>query len=137
MTANRAYLAPWNPQRDDDYFTIGTQTGTIRTALADESADRSVSLVIIDQDDELLGQVRLNSIIRGAFRSASIGSWVSASHAVRGVATSAVADTLQFAFDELGLHRVRSWRWAGDRAGRRFAGTWCQDGSESPETRWK
>ena len=65
-----------------------------------------VPLAILDSDGAVAGSINLNSIIRGAFQSASVGYWVSESRAGRGLAAAAVADVTELAFGELGLHRL-------------------------------
>ncbi len=63
-------------------------------------------LAILDSGGAVAGSINLNSIIRGAFQSASVGYWVSEAHIGRGLASAAVADVTELAFGELGLHRL-------------------------------
>src|ERR1700733_15696707 len=63
-------------------------------------------LAILDAGGAVCGRINLNSVIRGAFQSASVGYWVSESRAGRGLASAAVADVADMAFGELGLHRL-------------------------------
>jgi ribosomal-protein-alanine N-acetyltransferase len=46
---------------------------------------------MITYDDELVGQLTVNNVVRGALRSAQIGYWVDEGHANRGITTTAVA----------------------------------------------
>jgi [ribosomal protein S5]-alanine N-acetyltransferase len=65
-------------------------------------------LVIVDRTGNLVGTLNIDSIIRGAFQSASIGYWVSEEHNGRGVASAAVAAAKRIASDQLGLHRLQA-----------------------------
>ena len=65
-------------------------------------------LAILDADGDVCGRINLNSIIRGAFQSASVGYWVSESRIGRGLATAAVADAIGMAFGEYRLHRLEA-----------------------------
>jgi ribosomal-protein-alanine N-acetyltransferase len=67
-----------------------------------------VPLGIVTDDGRLAGRISINSIIRGAFQSAAIGYWVSQSYNSRGLATAAVADAVEIAFQRLGLHRLQA-----------------------------
>ncbi|SDK53429.1 [SSU ribosomal protein S5P]-alanine acetyltransferase [Glycomyces sambucus] len=104
--ANREYLTPWEPARSDEQFTEEGVAGTLATAIADAQAGTGRSHVILD-GERIVGQMMLNSVIRGAFQSCSLGYWVAESEAGRGVATEAVRLAKAVAFGELGLHRVQ------------------------------
>jgi [ribosomal protein S5]-alanine N-acetyltransferase len=107
LQENRAFLAHWEPLRDDSYFSVEGQQAALGRALEGYARDSTVPLVILD-DGQVLGRITINGITRGAFQSASIGYWVSQSHNGRGLATAAVADVITIAFAELGLHRLQA-----------------------------
>jgi ribosomal-protein-alanine N-acetyltransferase len=54
----------------------------------------------------LRGELTLSSIQRGPFQSASIGYWIDEAMAGRGYVPEAVIVATQYAFEELGLHRI-------------------------------
>jgi ribosomal-protein-alanine N-acetyltransferase len=106
LSANRDYLAPWSPLQDEAYYTANGQREILSRQLAAYDRGAMLPLAILDSDGAVAGSINLNSIIRGAFQSASVGYWVSQSRAGRGLASAAVADVTELAFGELGLHRV-------------------------------
>jgi [ribosomal protein S5]-alanine N-acetyltransferase len=108
LRANREFLAPWEPIRRNDYFTVDGQQAVIRNALDDHEQGRSCPHVILDASGTVVGRITLNGIVRGALQSCSVGYWVSATHNGRGLATAAVRDIVSVAFDDLGLHRVQA-----------------------------
>ena len=108
VRVNRDFLAPWEPVRDDDYFTVDGQRSEIRSALAHHEQGASRPHVILDESGRVVGRITLNGIVRRAFQSCSVGYWLSAADNGRGLATAAVRDILCVAFDELGLHRVEA-----------------------------
>jgi ribosomal-protein-alanine N-acetyltransferase len=57
-------------------------------------------------DDVLVGQVTVSSISWGSARSASVGYWVDAAHAGRGITPLAVAMVIDHCFSAVGLHRI-------------------------------
>lgn len=108
VTVNRDYLAPWSPLQNDRYFTVDGQREILARDLAGHERGGMLPLVILDARRAVCGRINLNSIIRGAFQGASVGYWVSESHAGRGLATAAVADVIDIGFKELGLHRLEA-----------------------------
>ncbi|WP_436526919.1 GNAT family N-acetyltransferase [Actinoplanes sp. HUAS TT8] len=104
LAANREYLAPWDPIRDDSFYTADGQHKIVSDVLRGGGSLPHVILV----DGRLAGRVNLNNLVRGPFQSSSLGYWVSAGHAGRGVASFAVAEILRRAFTEYDLHRVEA-----------------------------
>ncbi|MBB2942129.1 ribosomal-protein-alanine N-acetyltransferase [Actinoplanes lutulentus] len=104
LTVNRAYLAPWDPIRDESYYTEAGQLKIISDTLR---AGNTYPYVIVE-DGKIVGRVNLNNVVRGPFLSASLGYWVGESTAGRGVATAAVTAAVKKAFTEHGLHRVEA-----------------------------
>lgn len=107
LRANREFLAPWDPIRTDDYFTVEGQRAVIETALETHERGGELPHLIVD-DDRILGRITLNTIVRGPFQSCSLGYWVGATDNGRGVASTAVSQIVRVAFDEMGLHRVEA-----------------------------
>jgi ribosomal-protein-alanine N-acetyltransferase len=107
LRANREFLAPWEPQRSDDYFTHEHQEAAVGDSLKQYEAGATVPHVILE-DDEIVGRITLSNIVRGPFQSANLGYWVAAAVNGRGVASAAVGAMIRLAFDELGLHRIEA-----------------------------
>ena len=99
LVANREFLAPFDPVRPDSYFTTRGQRSHIR--------QREHFFAILDHDD-IAGTIALSNVVHGAFRNANVGYWVDAARNGRGLATQAVGDAVEYAFGELGLHRLEA-----------------------------
>ncbi|MGH3302569.1 MAG: GNAT family N-acetyltransferase [Streptosporangiaceae bacterium] len=108
VRANRDFLAPWEPVRGDEQFTEAGQRVAIQAALDEHAHGRSLPCVMVDGDGAVVGRVNLNTIVRGASQSASLGYWLAEAAGGRGVATAAVRDITRLAFAELGLHRIQA-----------------------------
>jgi ribosomal-protein-alanine N-acetyltransferase len=108
VTANREFLAPWEPVRGEEYFTEAGQRVSIDASLAEHERGRGLPCVIVDSEGAVIGRVNLNTIVRGAAQSASLGYWLAQSAGGRGFATAAVRDIVRVAFSELGLHRIQA-----------------------------
>ena len=105
---NRDFLAPWDPARDDSWFTADVQRAIIRTARAEHEQGRCLPHVILDEAGRVAGRITLSGIVRGAFQSCSMGFWLDEAHGGRGLASAAVRHVIQVAFGELGLHRIQA-----------------------------
>lgn len=108
VSANRDFLAPWEPVRGEEYFTEAGQRVSIGASLAEHERGRGLPCVILDSDRTVVGRINLNTIVRGASQSASLGYWLAEAAGGRGIATAAVRDIVRIAFGELGLHRIQA-----------------------------
>ena len=107
LRENRAFLAPWQPRRPEHWFTDAGQLSVARRGLEDHAAGRSVPLVVLD-GGRVVGTMSLQSLIRGAFQSCSVGYWLAETAQGRGLATAALREAVALAFGELRLHRVQA-----------------------------
>lgn len=73
LQQNREFLAPWDPLREDSYFTVARQNALAETALEAHGAGSRVPLVILSPTGELAGFLNINGIVRGALESAVLG----------------------------------------------------------------
>ena len=104
---NRTFLAPWEPKRDDSFFTEDHQRRQLAQADVDRRSGQALPCVIL-ADDRVVGRININDIVRGAFDSAHLGYWVAEEMNGRGVATAAVAAAARLCFEDLGLHRIQA-----------------------------
>jgi [ribosomal protein S5]-alanine N-acetyltransferase len=105
---NRQFLAPWEPERPEWYFTLTGQQQVIQDNLTRQSLGVMHCQVILDETGAVVGRINLNTIVGGAFQSASLGYWLSEDAGGRGLATAAVTEVVEIAFTELGLHRLEA-----------------------------
>ena len=99
LTANRTFLAPYEPEWPGDFLTVEFQRARI---------EAQGSLYGIVDGGVLVGTIALSNIVHGAFRSANLGYWVAEASNGRGLATRAVGAILDVAFTRLELHRVEA-----------------------------
>jgi ribosomal-protein-alanine N-acetyltransferase len=65
-------------------------------------------LVCLRQSGEIAGVINLNDIIRGSFQSASLGYYAFVPFAGQGLMREGLQLMLQYAFQELQLHRIEA-----------------------------
>jgi len=108
LRRSRAFLAPWQPLRPDSFYTLEGQQESVAQALLQHEVGNSLPLVIIDHRAQVVGMITLQSIIRGAFQSCSVGYWLAENAQGQGLATQALREAVHLAFHDLRLHRVQA-----------------------------
>jgi ribosomal-protein-alanine N-acetyltransferase len=101
--ANREFLAPYEPVRPNDFYTVEGQRERIERQFAD-----GVHPFAILDDGAIAGAINVFHIVRESLQSCTIGYWIDRARNGRGLATGAVEDAVAYAFRELGLHRVEA-----------------------------
>jgi ribosomal-protein-alanine N-acetyltransferase len=104
---NRAFLEPWEPERDERFYTLEAQRELARAALRERHDGRALPFVVTLEGDAI-GGVNLTAIIRGVFDNAYLGYWIDGAHRGRGHTTEAVRQVVSQAFGAAGLHRVQA-----------------------------
>ena len=104
----RAQNAAWTKEWDS---TSPTQQAPVSFGQMVRQQDRQAARgellpFAVAVDGELVGQMHLFNIVRGALRSAGVGYWISERYAGRGITPFALATAIDHAFDAVGLHRV-------------------------------
>ncbi|NEA23634.1 GNAT family N-acetyltransferase [Actinomadura bangladeshensis] len=115
---NREYLRPWEPERDESYFTVDGQRDNLHDLIEAYAAGEMWPGAIM-VDGELAGRITLNNVLRGPLQSCFVGYWVARAHAGRGVATEALRQALDVAFGAMRLHRVEAFTRLDNHASQR------------------
>jgi ribosomal-protein-alanine N-acetyltransferase len=97
---NRTFLAPWEPKRDDSFFTEEHQRRLLVEALDNRQRGHALPCLIL-ADGCVVGRINIADIVRGAFESAHLGYWVAEEMNGRGIATAAVAAAVRLSFEDL------------------------------------
>lgn len=104
---NRAHLAPWEPLREPDYYTMAHCLRSILDGRIHASQDRGYPLIALDLDEQdILATFTFANPVRGAFQACHLGYGVAARMQGQGLMREVLQPGLAWAFDELGLHRV-------------------------------
>ncbi len=107
--SSRAFLEPWEPAWSENALHQATYRRRLRRQARESREDKGYSFFIFRRDDDaLLGGVTLSDLQRGIAMSCSLGYWIGAPHARRGLTTEALRALLPFAFETLELHRIEA-----------------------------
>lgn len=104
---NREHFAPWEPQREEAYFTEEACRRFIANGLEAARADRAYPFLVLDADqNEVLASITLTNVVRGIFQASHIGYGVAGAWQGKGLMHETLRAVLNMAFGTLGLHRV-------------------------------
>jgi len=103
LQQNRSWLRQWEATSPSG-LPVGVRQ-SIRNMLAHARSGQGLPF-LLEWRGELCGQLSVSGIAYGSLSSASIGYWVSESHAGRGITPTAVALVTDYCFTALGLHRI-------------------------------
>jgi ribosomal-protein-alanine N-acetyltransferase len=107
--ASRDFLSPWEPTWPADDLTRSAFRRRIKRYTEDQRGDLAYPFFIVHRTDEiLLGGLTLSNIRRGCAQAGSLGYWMGAPYAHRGLMTAAVSALIPFAFGTLRLHRIEA-----------------------------
>ncbi len=116
---SRDFLVPWEPTWPRDALTKASWRRRLRHYGEEWHDGTSYSFLLFrNRDDALLGGITLSNVRRGVAQTGTIGYWVGAPYARRGVMTEGVQVMLGFSFDDLGLHRIEAACLPGNAASR-------------------
>ena len=118
---SRDFLVPWEPVWPIDDLTRSAYRRRLRR-YAKEIRDEIAHPFFIFRanDDALMGSCILSNIRRGVAQAGTLGYWVGKRHARQGVMTEAVRAIINFAFDELALHRLEAACLPSNQASQRL-----------------
>jgi ribosomal-protein-alanine N-acetyltransferase len=106
---SRAHLTPWEPQWARDELARSNFRRRLRQYHREMRDDQGYAyLIFTDADAMLVGGLNISNVRRGVAQAASIGYWMGAPHAGRGLMTEAVRAAAAFAFGPLRLNRLEA-----------------------------
>jgi ribosomal-protein-alanine N-acetyltransferase len=107
--ANRDHTGPWDPARDESFYTAAGQRLELELDQRAWAAGTAFAFAVLatDERDRIIGRVALANVVRGPWQNATLGYWIDRAAAGRGHASRAVRLVLSYAFDHAGLHRVQ------------------------------
>ncbi|MCW3012867.1 MAG: family N-acetyltransferase [Solirubrobacterales bacterium] len=107
--SNREFMADYEADRADAFFTRAGQAREIALDTEAWAAGAGYAFAIVDRDaeDRLIGRIALSNVVRGPWQNATVGYWIDLAANGRNHATNALHLTCTFAFEHAGLHRVQ------------------------------
>jgi len=105
---NREYLSPFEPDRDDNFYTLPVQRRNLIEGYKQFVNGDSVNFGIYNRGNRFIGKIQISNIIMGVFKSAFVGYSIDEEEQGKGYMREALNLVSQYAFDEMGLHRLEA-----------------------------
>lgn len=106
---SRAFLTPWEPTWPADALARSAFLRRLRRQTLEWRDDEAYGFLVFDRAGEaLVGGIGLSNVRRGVAQTGTVGYWVGEAHARRGFTSEATRLVVDFAFHQLGLHRVEA-----------------------------
>jgi [ribosomal protein S5]-alanine N-acetyltransferase len=107
--ASRQFLEPWEPRWGDDDHLAASFRRRVAHYSKLVSTDQAYPFFIFDvTGSKLLGGITLSNLRRGVAQTATLGYWTGAAFAGHGVMTDALQTMMNFAANDLALHRLEA-----------------------------
>jgi ribosomal-protein-alanine N-acetyltransferase len=106
---SRSFLAPWEPTWGPTELEKASFRRRIRRYAQEIRGDTGYPFFVFRQiDHQLVGGLTLAFVRRGVTQTATLGYWMGAPYAGRGLMTEAARVAVRYAFDTLQLHRIEA-----------------------------
>lgn len=105
---SRAFLEPWEPVWPDDDLTRPSFRRRLQRYARDQQADLAYSFLVFDARGKIVGGVALNNVRRGVAQAASLGYWMGAPYAGKGLMNAALSALVPFSHNVLRLKRIEA-----------------------------
>jgi [ribosomal protein S5]-alanine N-acetyltransferase len=122
---NVAHLAPTSPALPPDFLTEAFWLRQVERNQDDFAQGRAVKLFLFDMSEltAVVGQISLNNIVRRAAYYCDLGYSLAENRQGQGLMREALVRVLRYAFDDVGLHRVKAaYLPSNERSGRLLRG---------------
>lgn len=104
---NKNHLAAFEPSRDNSFYTLDVQRSILNESYRHFMTGVSVDFGVF-KEDKLIGKLKLSNIVNGVFKNAILGYSMDSKQQGKGYMKEAVKLVVDYAFDELDLHRVEA-----------------------------
>ncbi|WP_026261252.1 GNAT family N-acetyltransferase [Kiloniella laminariae] len=106
---SREFLTPWEPTWSSDSLDKSSFRDKLRVYWLDWRQGMSYSFYAFSREtDELLGGITIGNVRRGAAHMGTIGYWMGEPYSGKGYMTEILSSALDYAFEELALHRLEA-----------------------------
>lgn len=104
---NKEHLKNFEPSREESFYTLEIQRNILMENYKQFLNGTSLNLGIY-KENIFIGKVQLSNIVYGVFRSAFVGYSMDESHQGKGYMKEALNLLLDYAFEEMELHRIEA-----------------------------
>jgi ribosomal-protein-alanine N-acetyltransferase len=104
---NREFLRQFEPSRDESFYTLDNQKHNLTESYKQFLNGNGINFGIY-KDSKFIGKIRISNIVMGVFKNAFIGYSIDEKQQGNGYMKEAVKLVVEYAFEELELHRIEA-----------------------------
>lgn len=110
LMKNYDFFKPWSPEYPPDYKSVEFHLKRIESLEKDEREGRGIKFAVYkkEEDSRIIGSVALSNIVKGPFLSCYLGYRFDENENGKGYAAESVKSVIDYAFENLKLHRVEA-----------------------------
>lgn len=106
---NRDFFKQFSMSREHSFYTLESQVEKIQRHEENRKNDQEYYFGLFQKENnKLIGTINLFQVMRGSLQSAVIGYFLDHHHNGKGYATEAIKALVDYAFEELHLHRIEA-----------------------------
>ncbi|MDM4564491.1 GNAT family N-acetyltransferase, partial [Klebsiella oxytoca] len=107
LLENRSHLAPFEPLRNDDYFTLDTIAQRISSARREYDEKRSLMLVFtLKNEPQIIGSINFTNFVFGVFQACYLGFSLDRACQGKGLMREALEQAIRYVRENYGIHRI-------------------------------
>lgn len=109
--ANRDFLAPFEPDRDESFYTLAHHTRILATEKSEMTQRRMLRLWLFLKDGSMkrpIGNFAFTNIVHGVFLSCFLGYKLDKAYVRQGYMKEALVKGIEVIFNDYGLHRIEA-----------------------------
>jgi ribosomal-protein-alanine N-acetyltransferase len=105
LTQNREHLRPWEPERNESFFS--DQECIARISLMHQHTEAATAIPFsLFMGRDMIGVCNFSNIVQGVFQACHLGYAISAAHQGKGLMREAVEAGIHYMFEKQNLHRI-------------------------------
>lgn len=104
---NKEHLASFEPAREKEFYTVESQKSILNDNYTQFLNGTAIDFGIF-KEEKIIGKLRISSILYGIVKSGILGYSIDKLEQGKGIMTSAVKLVTEYAFNELGMHRIEA-----------------------------
>ncbi len=107
---NQAHLAPFEPLKKPEFYTLEYWQETLLQRLLDAQADRGLKLFLFLKTPSqlLVGSLNFSNFVRGVFQNCTVGYSLAEDSQGQGYMSEALRAGIGYVFSQLHMHRIEA-----------------------------
>lgn len=107
FNSNKAHLAPWDPIREEGFYSLERCRGRVSGEWDAFQQSRALHFYALNHaQSEIIGRCSFSNIVRGPFQACHLGYSIAEKYQGQGLMTEILSGTINYVFDIVKLHRV-------------------------------